>query len=147
MRLVLIFVFCFCLLINYLIFRFWFLFCFSSKSVSIGGLNYKKNFQAIADTGTSLIYGDSTAIKKLMSKIGASYKDDYGYYVKESKRDSMQSKILSLFFLIRHSLKKIRTLVSMFLWKDVTFTMNGYDFPLTPYDYTVRSFSIIIWLI
>ena len=48
--------------------------------------------QTYVDTGSKYIYGDSTTISKIMSKIGASATGDGRYYVKQSKVSSMSSK-------------------------------------------------------
>ena len=59
--------------------------------MSIGGTKYNTNFYAIADTGTSLIYGDTNTINSLMSKIGAMSDGMGGFVVRQSKLSSMPS--------------------------------------------------------
>ena len=60
-------------------------------SVSINGVSYSNNFQAIADTGTSFIIGNATVVANLMAKVGAIKTSDGYYIVAKSALVSMPS--------------------------------------------------------
>jgi cathepsin D len=85
---------------------------FQVDSVSVqGGDTYDTNFQAIADTGTSLIVGPKDQVEKLNKAIGA-IKTIEGEYMVECK--------------------KIPTM------PNVNFVINGKTMTLTPDDYVVQ---------
>jgi len=85
---------------------------FKVDSLDIGGKSVAATFEAIADTGTSLLTGPTKDITAVNRAIGARKIPIVGEYVIPcSKVDSLPT---------------------------VTFKLNGKDFPLTPQEYVVK---------
>jgi cathepsin D len=89
---------------------------FKIDSLDIGGKSMATNFDAIADTGTSLLTGPKKDIEQVNKAIGARRIPIVGEYVVSC------SKLSSL--------------------PTVTFKINGKDFPLTPQEYVVQMKSM-----
>jgi len=85
---------------------------FTVDSLRVKGGLVSSNFQAIADTGTSLITGPYNEILSLYNYIGVAY----NYYYGAGTIDC----------------RKINTL------PNVTFTISGQQFTLTPWNYVIR---------
>jgi len=85
---------------------------FKIDSLDVGGKSMATTFDAIADTGTSLLTGPKKDIEQVNKAIGARRIPIVGEYVVScSKLSSMPT---------------------------VTFKINGKDFPLTPQEYVVQ---------
>jgi len=84
----------------------------SLDAISFGGETAEMQMGAILDTGTSLIALPSTLAELLNKEIGAKKSFTGQYTVECEKRDALP---------------------------DLTFTLNGVDFPIGPYDYILEA--------
>jgi len=85
---------------------------FTVDSLQVNSLKLSSHFEAIADTGTSLLTGPEEVIEKLNEEIGASKNPMNGQYMIDCK-----------------TVHKLPT---------VTFNIGGQKFPLTPDQYIIR---------
>jgi len=90
---------------------------FTTDSIQVKGETVARNFEAIADTGTSLIVGPYTDISAIYEKIGVRFYINPGYGTVDCSNYSQLPSI--------------------------SFTISGKEFQMTPEQYVVKALSTV----